>query len=221
MRIHIRKLYKFLSLAMIAALMNVSLATAFAASPQIVAKLLTTGGTVKVNDNDTPSGATIVSGATIETPASVGATIQVGDLGVVELPPDTIALIEFSGNNIKVTLKKGCAILDSNKGTTGSIVNVDGKMLRTNSNAEEGMPGDANYKRLSNVAASSDGTMRRRLPVCGVIVGAAPIPPVPPVGPVAGLSAGAIASIIAGVAGGAVIVGIIGTRGGDSSPSRP
>ena len=115
-----------LTLALVAILMHISVGVTLAASPQVIAKLLTTGGQVKVNDNDTPSGSSIVSGATIETPANVGATIQVGDLGLVELPPGTIAIIEFAGSNIKVTLKQGCATLETNKGTTGSLVDYKG-----------------------------------------------------------------------------------------------
>ena len=221
-------LYKCLTFVLTAVLLHISLGTALAITPQVIAKLLTSGGSIKVNDNNTPSGASIVSGATIETPDNVAATIQIGDLGIVELPPGTIAVIEFSGDNIKVTLKKGCATLETNKGTKGSMVNTDGKVLQTNSNAEIGMPGDPMYKRMST-AATSDGTVRRRFPVCGLVpAGAMPAGVAGAVGTAgatgagaAGLSAGAIAAIIAGVAGGAVIVGIVGTRGGDSSPSRP
>ncbi len=226
MRLRHTKLYKGLTLAVATVLLHVSFGAALAASPQVIAKLLTTGGTIKVNDNDTPSGASIVSGATLETPDNVAATIQIGDLGILELPPGTVAVLEFSGNSVKVTLRKGCATLETNKGTTGSIMNTDGKVLQTNSNAEIGMPGDPNYRR-SSTAASSDGLSRRRLPVCGLVPAGAMSPGAIVAGTVAGgavaagLSGGAIAAIIAGVAGGAVIVGIVGTRGGDSSPSRP
>ena len=217
-------LYKCLTFALTALLLHISLGTALAISPQVIAKLLTSGGSIKVNDNNTPSGASIVSGAILETPDNIAATVQIGDLGIVELPPGTIAVLEFSGDNIKVILRKGCASLETNKGTKGSIVNTDGKVLQTNSNAEIGMPGDPMYKRMST-AASSDGAVRRRLPVCGFIpAGAMPaiVGAAPAAGAAAtGLSGGAIAAIIAGVAGVAVIVGIVGTRGGDSSPSRP
>ena len=225
-----RKSMRGLTLALVAILLHISVGATLAASPQVIAKLLTTGGQVKVNDNDTPSGSSIVSGATIETPANVGATIQVGDLGLVELPPGTIAIIEFAGSNIKVTLKQGCATLETNKGTTGSIIDYKGGMLTTNSGAEEGMVGDSAYRRLNSVTAKSDGTMRRRLPVCGIVPpGAAAVVAPAVLGPVlagggvaaaTGLGAGTIAAIIAGIAGGAVIVGIVGTRGGNPSPSR-
>jgi hypothetical protein len=228
MKLKNNRAYKGISLALMTILLHLSVGATMAAPTQVIAKLLTTGGTIKVNDNDSPSGSSIVSGAVIETPDNIAATIQIGDLGILELPPGSLAVLEYSGNNIKVTLRRGCAILETNKNTTGSIVNTDGKLLQTNSNAEEGMPGDANYRRMSR-AANSDGTMRRRLPVCGLVPAGPGMTTLPGVigaagaggAAAAGLSGGAIAAIIAGVAGGAVVVGIIGTRGGDSSPSRP
>jgi hypothetical protein len=208
---------KLIASALAVALSHLSYAVVFAA--QLSGKLITSGNLpVTVNGNSTQGGSSILSGAVIETPDNVSATIQVGDLGEVELAPGTVAVIEFSGNNIKVTLKRGCAALQTNKGTTGSVVNEQGKLYSTNSSAEEGVVGDPDYKTLSNVAAQSDGSKRRRLPVCGVLLGSGPIPPPAPVG--GGLSGAAIAAILAGIGGAAIISSLIGF-GGDASPSSP
>jgi hypothetical protein len=222
MKLKQRRPLQALSLALIATLCHLSVATVWAAPPQVLGKLMTTGGTVSVNGNDTPSGATIASGAAIITPANVGAAVDIGSLGRVELTPDTSAVIEFSGNNIKLILKKGCALLETQQGTTGSVVNDNGALLNTSGEAEEGNPGEANFKRLGSVPARSDGALRRYLPICDLTgkplggVGGKVILPT-----AAGLGAGAIAAIIGGVAGVATVVGIVGTRGGNPSPPRP
>ena len=77
-------LYKCLTFALTALLLHISLGTALAINPQVIAKLLTSGGSIKVNDNNTPSGASIVSGAILETPDNIAATVQIGDLGIVD-----------------------------------------------------------------------------------------------------------------------------------------
>ncbi len=212
---------KLIALVITIAVSHLSFAVALAA-PQIAGKLITSGNLpITVNGNSTQGGSTILSGAVIETPDNVSATIQVGDLGELELGPGSLAVIEFSGNNIKVTLKRGCGALQTNKGTTGSIVNEQGKVFATNSSAEEGIVGEPDYQKLNNVAAESDGTKRRRFPVCGVLFGGNPAvttAPVPTVG--GGLSGAAIGAVLAGIGGAAIIGGIIGF-GGDASPSSP
>jgi hypothetical protein len=212
------------------AISHLSLAIVFAA-PQISGKLITSGGLpVTVNGNSAQSGATILSGAVIEAPDNVVATIQVGDLGELELQPGSIAVIEFDGKNIKVTLRRGCARLTTNKGTSGSVVDYQGRVFTSNSDAEEGVSGDPDYRRVPNSAAQSDGTKRRAMPVCGVIppggtfatasLTAAVAPPTTAAAAGGGLGGAAIAAIIGGIGAGAIIGGIVGF-GGDASPNSP
>lgn len=209
------------------------------AAPQVLARLMTEGGPARVDGNDAPDGSSLISGATIETPANVAATIQIGSLGTVELTPGSIIVLHFTNTNINVVLKQGCSILQTNKGTMGSITDSQGVALKTNSEAKEGVAGDPNYRGVPASEAKSDGAVARRLPVCGIIppgstvVSAAPAPAgagaagagaagaVLAGGGAAGLSTGAIGAIVAGVAGGAVVLGIIGTRGDNPSPSAP
>src|ERR1700745_1600685 len=57
---------------------------------QFVARLTTRGNQpITVNGSTAASGATILTGATIETPDQVGATIDLGDHGIVELEPNS------------------------------------------------------------------------------------------------------------------------------------
>ena len=224
---------KSLALALVFAMSQLSLGTVMASvSQQIIAKIITAGGSARVNDTDATSGSSIVSGATIETPANVSATIQIGSLGVVELSPGSIAVIQFTDNTVNVTLKQGCVVLQTNKGTSGAITDSKGTALKTNSEAEEGVFGEPDYRRVAAAQAKSDGSTRRRFPVCGIIPVGSSVVTAPAAGAVVagaagagaaagGLSAAAIAAIVAGVAGGAIIAGIVGTRGGNPSPGAP
>lgn len=97
------------------------------ARPQQLMGILTTrdNQAVLVNGISTISGATIPSGATIETPDKVGATISVGALGTICIAPNTKLVIEFdqSGKqgSIKLTLITGCVILTTVKDVKGEI----------------------------------------------------------------------------------------------------
>ncbi len=99
--------------------------TTAAAVPQniIVARLATTNNQpITVNGASAASGATILNGAEIETPAAVGATINLGALGTVDLAPNTKIKLTFDENgNLKVTLIHGCAIVNANKNTEGEL----------------------------------------------------------------------------------------------------
>ena len=65
---------------------------------------------ITVNGNAAGTGATILTGATIETPDQVGATIDLGDAGIVELEPNSKIQLEFDANgNVRVKVVRGCA----------------------------------------------------------------------------------------------------------------
>jgi hypothetical protein len=65
---------------------------------------------ITVNGNSLGTGGTILTGATIETPDQVGATIDLGDAGVVELQPNTKIQLDFDQNgNVRVKVLQGCA----------------------------------------------------------------------------------------------------------------
>jgi hypothetical protein len=141
---------------------------------QFIARLTTTGNRpITVNGASAVSGATILTGATIETPDQVGATINLGSLGEVELTPGTLLTLDFdpSGNTVKVSLKRGCAKLRTNANVDGSIDTPDG------------------------VSTKADAKSKRRANVCFGMAAAQSA------NQGGGLSGGAIAGIVAAIGG--------------------
>src|SRR5712691_7655354 len=95
-----------------------------AAGSQQFAAILTTRGNqpITINGASAISGATVLTDATIETPEQVGATINLGSLGVLDIAPKTKLTLRFDHNgSVKVTLIQGCAILRARKNTTGEV----------------------------------------------------------------------------------------------------
>lgn len=88
---------------------------------------------VSVNGVQTNSGATIMPGATIQTPDLVGATVVLGLLGSLDIAPNTRLQVEFGRDGkVKVTLVEGCAILRINRGNYGAIHNAAGDLIVSN-----------------------------------------------------------------------------------------
>jgi len=99
---------------------------------QIAARLTVRGNLpALVNGNGSYTGATVLTGATIQTPGGVRATIQLGGLGSLDLSPNTIAVVDFSSNAVTGTLRKGCATLTANKNVNGLLVTPEGASLST------------------------------------------------------------------------------------------
>ena len=103
------------------------------------------------------------------------------------------------------------------------------RRFHTRQTLHQSWSGRLQFRRVAAAQAKSDGSTRRRFPVCGIIPVGSSVVTAPAAGAVAeaagaaagGLSAAAIAAIVAGVAGGAIVAGIVGTRGGNPSPSAP
>jgi hypothetical protein len=163
--------------------------------PQTVTAKLTSSNPVLVNGNSVSTGATILTGATIETGDQTGATIDLGPLGSLDLPPNARVVLEYDDNgNVKVKVLQGCAILKTKKGTHGEIDTEQGK------------------------AAESDKNSDSVLNICFPPVAA----PVAPTAGAAGEGLGTAAwvAIIAG--GAAAAIGIpLALRGDNPSPSNP
>lgn len=94
---------------------------------------LTTGGNnpVTVNGNSARSGETIFSGQRIQTPAGTGATVQLGQLGRLDIAPSTDVTLTFEAERIDVSVASGCVILTANRGVAGSV-EAGGSTERTN-----------------------------------------------------------------------------------------
>lgn len=96
------------------------------------ARLITRGNLpVLVNGYGSYTGATVLTGATIQTPGGVRATVQVGEMGIIDLSPDTIAIIDFDNGNVKGMLKRGCAVLTTYPNINGLLIVPDGTSMTT------------------------------------------------------------------------------------------
>ncbi len=152
---------------------------------------------ITVNGASASTGATILTGATIETPDQVGATIDLGDAGIVELQPNSKIQLEFDENgNVRVKVVRGCAM----------------NRKKTNVLAGKELPGEMEL--YSD--ADSLKTDKKRRHVGGCLL------PNGQLGSFAGggLSSAAVAGIGIGVGGG-VLIGVTLSRGGTTSSSTP
>ncbi len=170
-----------------------------AAVPQQAGAVLTTaaGKAISVNGAAATTGATIVSGALVETPGQVTATINIPGHATLDISADTKLILVFDQNgNPKVTLTEGCVTLHTTKGTTGEVDTSAGVAGKTD--------------------PAKDGVVRvcfprgATAPTVGAGAGAGG----------GGLSGTAIAAIV--IAGGGAAIGIgLGLRGDNSSPVTP
>lgn len=90
-------------------------------------QLATSGNSIiTVNNQEASSGTTILSGAQLQTPLKVTASVLLNSLGRVEMEPETSLALNFSRTSVDVVVTKGAARLTTNKGIKGSIT-FDGK----------------------------------------------------------------------------------------------
>ena len=162
----------------------------------ITAKLSTRNNApITVNGNSAGTGATILTGATIETPDQVSAVIDLGDAGVIELQPGAKIQLDFDANgNVRVKQLKGCVV------------------VRRKANV---LP-DATTEIYTDQASEKTNKNRRGMGFCLLPNGS-----LQPLSGAAGggLSGAAIGGIVAGGAG-AVIAAVALSRGGVVSPAR-
>jgi hypothetical protein len=107
--------------------------------PQAITGRLTTRGNqpILVNGNSVHTGATILTGSTIETGDQVGATINFGSLGSIDIAPNTKVQVEFSDGQLKVTILQGCAIVRNNKGTSAQVYTLQGLATSNDPNQKQ------------------------------------------------------------------------------------
>ena len=99
---------------------------------QIIGRLTTHNNQpVTVNGQSANSGASIVSGATIETGADQSATVNVGPLGSIEIAPNTRVVLTFAQGSLKAVVMQGCVSVHAKKNTTGEIANEQGAGNKT------------------------------------------------------------------------------------------
>ena len=159
---------------------------------QLVARLSTKNNQpITVNGNSVGTGGTIVTGATIETPDQVSATIDLGNGGVVEIQPGSVIKLDFDENgNVRVKVIRGCAM-------TQKKTNV--------------LPGEMEVY----TDQDSKKTDKKHDHAGGCILPTGQLGSFP-----GGLSGAAVGGIVAGAVGGTVAIAAL-TRGEDTSQSSP
>src|SRR6266567_714567 len=146
---------------------------------------------ITVNGNAVGTGATLLTGATVETPDQVSATIDLGDAGVVELQPNSQIKLDFDENgNVRVKVIRGCAV-------TRKKTNV--------------LPGEMEI--YTDAASEKTDKKRRHMGFCLLPNGQLSSISA------GGLSTAATVGIIAGIGGG-IAIGVGLSRGGTTSPAR-
>ena len=151
---------------------------------------------VLVNNNKASSGTTVMSGSQIQCPDKIGATVDLGPLGRLDIAPNTDLTLRFVAGEVSVQLRSGYVVLTTKKGVNGVVTTSEGAVFLTDSS------------KLSSVIARTTGALG---PETGVVVGAA-----------AGLGSGATA----GMAGAATAVmggtaAATGSRASELSTDNP
>jgi len=194
-----RSTYRALAVFLAAALVQVCIQLSFAAPPQqFIARLTTTGNQpITVNGASAASGASLLTGATIETPDAVSATIDLGALGTVELQPNSSIQLDFDDNgNVRVKILRGCAVIKKSGPGEAEAYTAEGASEKTNNK-------------------------RRGLGFCYLNGGLNPLQTAATVGGGAGgegIGTSALVAILAG--GGALAAGLIWAfHGGGGNPS--
>lgn len=103
-------------------LVQFSLQAAALIPQQLAGRLKTSNNQpVTINGLSANTGASILSGATIETGANQSATVDLGSLGALDITPNTKVVLTFEQGNVKATVITGCVTLKTRKGTAGEL----------------------------------------------------------------------------------------------------
>ncbi len=169
-------------------------------APQAAAILTTQGNKpVTVNGASATSGTTVLTGAMIETPDGISATVTIPGQGALMIAGNTKLALEFSQGQVRVTVIQGCAVLNTKKGTHGEIDNAQGAIGKTDGIVDAFI--DTCQKKGTGVVSPGTGT--------GTGAGTG-----------GGLSTGAKVAIGVAVVGGGVGLAFA-LRGSNPSPSSP
>ena len=99
---------------------------------QIVGRLVTRNNqSITVNGQSANTGASILSGTTIETGADQSATVNIGLLGTVDISPNTKVVLTFEQGNLKAMVIYGCVIVTARQNTTGEIATEQASVGKT------------------------------------------------------------------------------------------
>ena len=135
-----RTIAVFLAIALVQVFIQLSFAAPASAPAvvpqQFIARITTTGNQpITVNNASASSGASLLTGATIETPAAVSATIDLGALGTVELQPNSAIQLDFDDSgNVRVKVIRGCVVIKKKGPGEAEAYTAEGASEKTNSN---------------------------------------------------------------------------------------
>jgi hypothetical protein len=204
---------------------NGSARNAAAPVPQPITARLTTRGNqpVLVNGNSVSTGASILTASTIETGDQVGATINLGPLGSLDLAPNTKVQLDYDDQgNVKVKLLQGCAILRTKKNANGQIDTDQGTAgkndKKTGGALDVCFPQGANQPVVNqgaaaNAGAGAGGAAPAAAPATGGAAAGS--------GGLFGLGTAADIAILAGGAAAAIGIPLALHRGNNPSPGTP
>jgi len=101
--------------------------------PQLVGRLTTRNNKpILVNGISAANGASIATGATLETKQDEAATVELGTLGRVEIGANTKIILTFDeSSQIRVLIMYGCATLTANKSVKGELATDKGLLAST------------------------------------------------------------------------------------------
>lgn len=88
---------------------------------------------ITVNSHKAKSGTSVPSGSDIQCPEKIGATVELGALGRIDMAAKTDLRLGFDAYGVTVHLRSGYVVLTTNKGIAGIVTTSEGKMLRTDS----------------------------------------------------------------------------------------
>ena len=183
-------------------------------SPQLIGVLTTQGNhPIKINGANVKSGGSVPSGALIETPNGVGATLRIPNLGSVCISPNSTLNIQFDPTSgITITLVHGCVILRTFAGTAGRIDTTKGtagQIDPANGGSLDVCMAPSGGSTVGQGAAAAAGAGASALD-CNAAAGAAAIPTFPTIakwGLIGGITEIALAPLL--------------FRGGNPSPIVP
>jgi hypothetical protein len=198
--------FRAIAILLAFAIAQVSLQIGPVQGQQFIARLTSTRSNqpILVNGISAAPGASIVTGATIETLSDQTAEINLGSFGTLELAPNTQLRLDYDQNgNTKVTLIRGCAVLRSKKNAEGEIVTEQGPAAKNDKkkdsvldvcfiNGQTTINQNAAANAISGVQAGSGG---------------------------GGISGAATAGILAAVGGGILVAVLVSQDDGRPNPS--
>jgi hypothetical protein len=176
---------------------------------QYIARLRTNGNRpITVNNNAAATGASLVTGAMIETGADQSATIDIGDF-TLDIAPNTRLRLDYDDQGrVKVFLISGCAIARSRGKTQAEIQTAD--------NVTQGQTAPKRGGVVDICFINGQATVNQNAAAnagAGAGAGAA-------ASSGGGLSNGAIAAIVLAGVGGAIVT-IVAVSGDDDEQTNP